>query len=46
MKQPVVEGTVPPRAYLDRTVVPTLLEGMKLLATERYVAVYSFFELS
>ncbi|KAI9347091.1 hypothetical protein BD770DRAFT_170433 [Pilaira anomala] len=24
-----------PRSYLDSTVVPTLLEGLKLLATER-----------
>lgn len=33
MKQ--TDGIVPPRVYLDKTVVPTLLEGMKLLATER-----------
>ncbi|KAI9251229.1 Dpy-30 motif-domain-containing protein [Sporodiniella umbellata] len=34
-KSKQVEGGVPPRVYLDKTVVPTLLEGMKLLATER-----------
>ncbi|CAO3640806.1 unnamed protein product [Cunninghamella blakesleeana] len=26
---------IPPRAYLDEAVVPTLLEGMKLLVSER-----------
>jgi len=29
------EDTPTPRSYLDATVVPTLLEGMKLLASER-----------
>ncbi|CAO3617095.1 unnamed protein product [Mucor hiemalis] len=29
------EGGPTPRSYLDSTVVPTLLEGLKLLATER-----------
>ncbi|KAG2197259.1 hypothetical protein INT46_001785 [Mucor plumbeus] len=29
------EDTPTPRSYLDSTVVPTLLEGMKLLASER-----------
>jgi hypothetical protein len=29
------EGGPTPRSYLDSTVVPTLLEGMKLLAAER-----------
>ncbi|KAI8647546.1 hypothetical protein BD408DRAFT_101278 [Parasitella parasitica] len=29
------EDTPTPRSYLDSTVVPTLLEGMKLLVSER-----------
>lgn len=29
------DGGPTPRSYLDSTVVPTLLEGLKLLATER-----------
>ncbi|KAG2211703.1 hypothetical protein INT47_008800, partial [Mucor saturninus] len=29
------DGGSTPRSYLDSTVVPTLLEGLKLLATER-----------
>ncbi|KAI8389498.1 hypothetical protein BD560DRAFT_381869 [Blakeslea trispora] len=34
-QKPVVDHNSPPRSYLDSTVVPTLLEGMKLLVTER-----------
>ncbi|OBZ86707.1 Protein dpy-30 [Choanephora cucurbitarum] len=34
-QKPVVDHNSPPRSYLDSTVVPTLLEGMKLLVAER-----------
>ncbi|KAI7904207.1 uncharacterized protein BX663DRAFT_504305 [Cokeromyces recurvatus] len=30
-----LENEPTPRSYLDSTIVPTLLEGMKLLVTER-----------
>lgn len=39
------DGGSTPRSYLDSTVVPTLLEGLKLLATERYVFLLYFSSL-
>lgn len=37
-KRPKVDlQSLPTRAYLDQTVVPILLQGMSVLAKERYV---------
>lgn len=41
-KQKVDLQSLPTRAYLDQTVVPILLQGLAVLAKERYSATFVF----